>query len=72
MKFVTGRLLPGLFLVVIAFWSGSHANPTIGLIGFLPFFSLGVVIILKGVEELRRGPGREPRDGKGAGDPGER
>lgn len=55
MRFLTGRLLPGILLVLTAFWAGSQKNPTMGLFSFLPFFVMGVLIILRGIEELKTG-----------------
>lgn len=52
-RFLTGRLLPGILLVLMAFWAGSQKNPTMGLFSFLPFFVTGVLIILRGLEELK-------------------
>lgn len=40
--------LPAVFLLVLAFWSGGQKNPALGLIGFLSFFTVAVMLMAEG------------------------
>ena len=44
-KFDFGRLLFGAAFILMAFWAGGQSSATLGLIGFLPFFYAGVMLV---------------------------
>ncbi|HTL47089.1 MAG TPA: hypothetical protein VL688_03395 [Verrucomicrobiae bacterium] len=44
-------LFYGGLLILTAFWAGSQKDMTLGLIGFLPFFTLGVLLIIQGLRK---------------------
>ena len=39
---------PGILLIVVAFFMGTHSHIIFALIGFLSFFVVGVTIIVEG------------------------
>lgn len=47
-------VLPALGLLILAFVTGSHANPLFGLIGFVCFFTLAVTLVVEGWKRHRR------------------
>lgn len=48
MNYFLRYLLPGLGLILLAFVMGAQKDPVFGLLGFLPFFTLGVLLIIYG------------------------
>ncbi len=46
--YVLGYLLPGLGMIVLAFFAGAQKNAALGLSGFLCFFVIGVTLIIEG------------------------
>ena len=46
--FLLKDFLLGFALIAIAFWLGSQESVIWGLAGFLPFFILGVIVIIHG------------------------
>jgi hypothetical protein len=53
--------LPGILLILCAFWAGTLPSMVFSLLGFLSFFLAGVALIIEG--RKRCFPGK----GKGAG-----
>jgi hypothetical protein len=53
MRFLVLYGLPGLFLLGLAFYAGSHSNPTLGLFGFLAFFVAAVTLWREGLRKTR-------------------
>ena len=47
-EFFIKDLLLGLVLIGIAFWAGAQKSAAWGLLGFLPFFMIGMIVILRG------------------------
>jgi len=50
---ITGYIVPGIIFLGMAFAAGSQKNPTFGLIGFLPFFCVGTLLILHGIRKRK-------------------
>lgn len=48
MHYLFKYLLPGLGLILLAFFAGSVSQPFLGLLGFLCFFTVGVTLIIEG------------------------
>jgi len=48
MKHLLQYWIPGLLLIGLAFYAGSHRNVVIGMFGFLAFFVIGVTLIVEG------------------------
>jgi hypothetical protein len=48
----------GTLLVLLAFWAGSQKDITMGLIGFLPFFTMGAILIFQAFQKPKgdKGP----------------
>lgn len=42
-----GGISAGLFLLALAFWAGSQKDAVWGMLGFLPFFVTGMLLIIK-------------------------
>lgn len=55
--------LPGLFLILLAFWAGTMESVIFSLAGFLSFFTVGVTLIIEGKRKTRD-PRLETEDSK--------
>lgn len=45
--------LPGIGLIIMAFFSGSHGNLLVALVGFLAFFCIGVTVLVEGRRQAK-------------------
>ncbi len=43
-----GTRVLGVFCILLAFWAGAQRDVTWGMLGFLPFFVLGVALLTRG------------------------
>jgi hypothetical protein len=48
LQFFFKDLILGVFFIALAFWLGSQESVIWGFAGFLPFFIIGVVVIIHG------------------------
>lgn len=55
-------VLAGLLLIAIAFWAGAQKSPVWGLFGFLPFFTIGVLIIIQAFQRKEEDDDRSRPD----------
>lgn len=46
--FLCKDLPVGVLLILVAFWAGSNKSALWGMLGFLPFFMIGLMVILRG------------------------
>jgi len=53
-RYLIQYVLPGLALLVLAFFAGSHSNIVFALIGFLSFFSVAVFLVVEGYKKTFR------------------
>ncbi len=53
--------LPGLVLILCAFWVGTLPSTIFALVGFLSFFLAGVALIIEGRKRLKKGAGNSER-----------
>jgi len=53
-NFFIKSLLPGVFLMGLAFFAGAHSNALFGLLGFLCFFTASVTVIIEGYKKSRK------------------
>ncbi len=51
MRYWTRYFLPGILLILLAFWAGSLPSMIFALIGFLSFFVVGVTLIIEGAKQ---------------------
>ncbi len=49
MKLFIKYILPGAALILMAFISGSQRNMFFALLGFISFFTVGVMVIIQGI-----------------------
>ncbi|OGX05154.1 MAG: hypothetical protein A3G87_01060 [Omnitrophica bacterium RIFCSPLOWO2_12_FULL_50_11] len=47
-KYFIQYFLPGLLLIGLAVFAGTHPNVFFGLLGFLCFFTVGVALMIEG------------------------
>ena len=52
-RYLINYFIPGLLLIVFAFIFGSQKNPLFGLFAFLPFFTLGIILIIEGKKKVK-------------------
>lgn len=45
--------LPGIGLILLAFWAGGAPHPAISLLGFLSFFVVGVTLMKEGRRKIK-------------------
>ncbi len=50
-------LLPGLLLILCAFWVGTLPSMSFSLLGFLSFFLAGVALIIEGRKKMKNRSG---------------
>lgn len=48
-------LLPGILLILCAFWVGTLSSMIFALLGFLSFFLAGVALIIEGAKKRKAG-----------------
>jgi hypothetical protein len=48
MTYWTKWFLPGIALILLAFWAGTMKEATFAFFGFLSFFTAGVALIIEG------------------------
>ncbi|MCM8775218.1 MAG: hypothetical protein NC930_02530 [Candidatus Omnitrophica bacterium] len=53
MRYFLQYFLPGLFLILLAFLAGLQRNPFLGLLGFLPFFVIGMTLLIEGLRKKK-------------------
>jgi len=46
--------LPGILLILMAFWVGSQSNLTLAFLGFLSFFVVGVALFAEGIKQSKK------------------
>lgn len=54
MKYFFGYVVPGVLLILLAFLAGAQRDVIWGLFAFLPFFTVGVILIIEGWKKTRR------------------
>ena len=59
---VTGYWLPGALLMIVAFWAGAQKDPTMGMLGFVPFFMMASFLFIYGWKKIK---GEEKNNGTG-------
>ncbi len=47
-RFWLQSFLPGVLLLLLAFFAGTHSHVVLGMFGFLCFFVMGVTVIVEG------------------------
>ena len=60
-KIVLGYWVPGVLLIMLAFWAGSQKDATLGLLGFVPFFMAGMFLFIHGYKKIF-GPVQDDKD----------
>ena len=53
-SYITKFVIPGVLCIGLAFLAGSQKNYWIGLFGFLPFFVIGVALIIEGYRKMKK------------------
>ncbi len=53
-RFILNSFLPGVALIVLAFYTGTQKQPLFALAGFLSFFVMGITLIIEGFKNVRR------------------
>jgi hypothetical protein len=53
MNYLFRYFLPGIGLILMAFYAGAQKNPTLGLFAFLCFFVMGVTLIIEGFRKKK-------------------
>lgn len=55
--------LPGILLILCAFWAGTAPQMILALAGFLSFFTVGVSLIAEGIKKRRSAKKAPPEEG---------
>lgn len=53
MRYWIQWFLPGLVLILLAFWAGTMKSMVLAFVGFLSFFTVGVALIMEGRKRLK-------------------
>ncbi len=53
-NYIIKWVLPGLSFMILAFVAGSQKSFWLGLFGFLPFFTIGIVLIAEGYRKMKK------------------
>jgi len=57
-KYLWSYFLPGILLILCAFWVGTLPSMVFSLLGFLSFFLAGVTLIIEGRKRCFPGGGK--------------
>jgi len=52
-QYLIKYFFPGVAMIGLAFFAGSQKDVLLGLVGFLSFFTVGVMLIVEGRRRLR-------------------
>jgi hypothetical protein len=53
--------LPGILLILCAFWAGTLPGMVFSFLGFLSFFLAGIALIIEGRKCFGKGEGKDER-----------
>ena len=49
------RIVIGLILIALAFFTGAQKDAFLGLLGFLGFFTIGITLVIEGFRKRSKG-----------------